>query len=297
MTFDPNEILRRFHRALVREIQANNPEHLSAPFSVAEIYQNLVPYRTHRDEIGVEMNADYEHALLRLLAGEDDYLTIESRTARQEIREELESPNPNTGLYRDFAAADVRLNPERVDEALMWEPDPVGEAPEEEGEGGIAGGADPAPEPAGEGPSFTGEDEHEGRGPSDENETEEEEGWMETGESVRESAEDKDLVETVPEVDPEEVLVELSEEEIPAEIETDDDMEEQPSDDGSVPVKVEGLPPATCAWCREALPKRTGVNFCPFCGCSVHLVPCPDCGEELELNWRFCIACGTEVSS
>jgi len=122
MTFDTNDVLQRFHRVLVREIQASNPEYLNAPFSVAEIYQNLVPYRTHRDEIGVDMNADYEHALLRLLAGENDYLTIESRTARREIREELESPNPNTGLYRDFAAADVRLNSEVIDEALMWGP-------------------------------------------------------------------------------------------------------------------------------------------------------------------------------
>ena len=115
MTFDEQEVLGRFHRALVREIHAKNPEHSASPFSVAEIYQNLVPYRTHRDEIGVEMNADYEHALLRLLAGEGDFLTIESKTARQEIREELDSPNPNTGLYRDFAAADVRLNPEKLD--------------------------------------------------------------------------------------------------------------------------------------------------------------------------------------
>ncbi len=90
MTFDPNDVLQRFHRVLVREIQASRPEYLNSPFSVAEIYQNLVPYRTHRDEIGVDMNADYEHALLRLLAGEHDYLTIESRTARREIREELE---------------------------------------------------------------------------------------------------------------------------------------------------------------------------------------------------------------
>ena len=118
MTQNPQDVLGRFHSILVREIQTNNPDYLNGPFSVAEIYQNLVPYRTHRDEIGVEMNADYEHALLQLLAGDGDYLTIESRTARQEIREELDSPNPNTGLYRDFAAADVRLNPEKVDEAL-----------------------------------------------------------------------------------------------------------------------------------------------------------------------------------
>jgi hypothetical protein len=85
MTFDEHEVLGRFHRALVREIQAKNPEHISSPFTVAEIYQNLVPYRTHRDELSVEMNADYEHALLRLLAGEGDFLSIESRTARQEM--------------------------------------------------------------------------------------------------------------------------------------------------------------------------------------------------------------------
>ncbi|TFH66333.1 MAG: hypothetical protein E4G90_04100, partial [Gemmatimonadales bacterium] len=121
MTFDEQEVLGRFHRALVREIQTKRPEHISSPFTVAEIYQNLVPYRTHRDEIGVEMNADYEYALLRLLAGEGDYLSIESSTARQEIREELDSPNPNTGLYRDFAAADVRLNPDMLDETLMEE--------------------------------------------------------------------------------------------------------------------------------------------------------------------------------
>ena len=117
MTSDEKEMLRRFHRALVRELQAT-AEDLEAPFTVAEIYQNLVPYRTHRDELMVEMNGDYEHALLRLLAGEGDYLTIESRTARQELQDELASPNPNTGLFRDFAAADVRLNPHVVDEAL-----------------------------------------------------------------------------------------------------------------------------------------------------------------------------------
>jgi len=135
MTFDPNDILRRFHRVLVREIQATNPEHLTSPFSVAEIYQNLVPYRTHRDELGVEMNADYEHALLRLLSGEMGYLAIESKTAQREILEELESPNPNTGLYRDFAAADVRLNPELIDEALMWDPGSGEGAPSEGLEG------------------------------------------------------------------------------------------------------------------------------------------------------------------
>jgi hypothetical protein len=60
----------------------------------------------------------------------------------------------------------------------------------------------------------------------------------------------------------------------------------------------EDRPPfEACPWCRESLPERGGVKYCPFCGSNVQLVPCPACGEELELNWRFCIACGMEVDS
>jgi hypothetical protein len=290
MTFDPNDVLRRFHRALVREIQASNPELLSSPFSVAEIYQNLVPYRTHRDEIGVEMNADYEHALLRLLAGESDFLTIESRTARQEIREELESPNPNTTLYRDFAAADVRLNPDKIDEALMWDPgrsETWQSGPLNEGED-----SEPASEtgvPVGE--AQGAED------PGEEHGMNEEEGVGEVGEATEpapaDEVEEEVVTHLVAEVDSEDLPVDLSEEEGSWPGGEEDSVMSSAEE---MDVK-EGFPPASCAWCREALPQRTGVNFCPFCGCSVHLVPCPECGEELELNWRFCIACGTEVSS
>jgi hypothetical protein len=296
MNFDPNDVLRRFHRALVREIQASNPELLGAPFSVAEIYQNLVPYRTHRDEIGVEMNADYEHALLRLLAGESDYLTIESRTARQEIREELESPNPNTALYRDFAAADVRLNPDRIDEALMWEP----------GQSGMDEGPPTAPPEASEpepqwndtaAGTFVDEDPGEEKQMTDQEEVE----GVGEGEPEEENLLDEGFEEVVThlvaEVDSEEDPVELSGEETPwSEIPEVEEEDEEPVA-LSEEEEQEASPPQTCAWCREALPQRPGVNFCPFCGCSVHLVPCPECGEELELNWRFCIACGTEVLS
>ena len=309
MTFDPNEVLRRFHRALVREIQDSNPEHLTAPFSVAEIYQNLVPYRTHRDEIGVEMNADYEHALLRLLAGESDFLTIESRTARKEIREELESPNPNTGLYRDFAAADVRLNPEMIDDALMWEPSKSED--EEVDESASAGKADPEElmddepeegEPEELDPAGIEDDEDVVFEEDEEDaveEDEEEEDDDEEEESVDSIKDDEEvLAEESGEVDSEDDPMELSEEDVswPGEVEADVVKESVEAVSELEEAGAEGSP-KPCAWCREALPDRPGVNFCPFCGCSVHLVPCPECGEELELNWRFCIACGTEVSS
>jgi len=53
--------------------------------------------------------------------------------------------------------------------------------------------------------------------------------------------------------------------------------------------------PGTCPWCRESLPSSGHLNFCPFCGSGLKAVPCSGCGEEVEYNWRFCIACGTEV--
>ena len=112
-----SDTLGRFHRVLLQEIAESWPEYLTQPFTVAEIYQNLVPYRSHRDLIGVEMNGYYEDILLRLLAGDGDYLLLDSEVARREIRQELENASPNTGLFRDFAAADVRLNPDRVLEA------------------------------------------------------------------------------------------------------------------------------------------------------------------------------------
>lgn len=264
MNGNDQDTLRRFHRALVRAIQETNPEHLMSPFTVAEIYQNLVPYRTHRDELDLEMNADYEHALLRLLAGEGEFLTIESGTARQEIRDELDSPNPNTGLYRDFAAADVRLNPEKVDEALQEVA--VGEV--EGGEGAL---------------------------------------WEEESTGPSASAPAEEEMEEEKEVDSAEAPPEVSVHGAPADLELEETraqagVEEAASEDLSPEVgegseESEKDVPDACPWCREHLPDRPNITFCPFCGSKVRTFPCPECGEELELEWRFCIACGTEVSS
>lgn len=126
----PDPVLERFHRALIEEIQTQRPEYLTQPFTVAEIYQNLVPYGSHRDRIGVEVNGDYEDALSRLLAGEGGYLILDSEPALKKLRAALEAPNPNSGVYRDFAAVDVRLNQAYLDlsaEALDQLPDLVEE--------------------------------------------------------------------------------------------------------------------------------------------------------------------------
>lgn len=97
----------RLYAALTDALRQSRDRPFSAPVTVAEIYQDLVPYRVVRGAIGFEMNADYEHALLQLLAGIDGLARMEPDQAATELRHELESPNPNVGLFRKFAACDV----------------------------------------------------------------------------------------------------------------------------------------------------------------------------------------------
>jgi predicted RNA-binding Zn-ribbon protein involved in translation (DUF1610 family) len=70
------------------------------------------------------------------------------------------------------------------------------------------------------------------------------------------------------------------------------ELEERPM----VQVEKTDLPQfEDCPACGEPLPQQVGVRFCPFCGRDLRRVACASCGETLMLNWRFCIACGTEV--
>ena len=70
----------RLFRLLVETIRSQEPELLSRPFEVADLYQSLLPYRLHRRELALETNSDYEMALLRLLSNE---LTSENITIAQ----------------------------------------------------------------------------------------------------------------------------------------------------------------------------------------------------------------------
>lgn len=124
-----DDALRHLHRLLVRALRERDPGAVTKPFTVAEIYQDLVPYRSYRDVLGVDMNGDYEHLLLRLLAGEGDLVRLQSKPALTQVQKELEASNPNTGVYREYAAADVRL----VEESLFEDDEPVEPAvPEDE---------------------------------------------------------------------------------------------------------------------------------------------------------------------
>jgi len=271
----------RFFSTLVEEIREQEPSYLDAPFTVAEIYQTLVPYRTHRDRIGAELNGDYEDALLRLLAGEKDYLELESDTARERIRLELRSSNPNTGLYREYAAVGVRLNPEKLPEAgdeagptdkeldtlvgraldsarragadddLRLD-DLLGEALDDDG-GEADEAASEEPDSSGSGTSVV----KSSPAPTQAGTAEKKRDAARSSEPA--SASDRVNADAIPE---------------------DVDMNEVPD---------------ACPECSRTLPSREGLRFCAYCGVNVFVVPCSSCDEVMERDWSFCVICGAEA--
>ena len=249
------DVLERFHKALVQQIRDTRPEYLTAPFTVAEIYQELVPYRSHRDLIGVEMNGDYEDALFRMLCGEGDYLLLDSEVARWAMQKELDTPNPNTALFREFAAADVRFHPSRVPPGAG----PGIEVPSEVSEANVMDQEEAGPRAAEATPA--------GADPQ--------ELWRsEPGRSGADGVVGHIEITTASPLAPSE------EPASDAAVSTD----AGPSDVLTV-----------CHWCREALPACDSINFCPFCGSDLCPSPCRECGEAMEARWQFCVSCGADV--
>lgn len=296
--------VERFHRVLVDEIQKQHPTYLDTSFTVAEIYQILVPYRSHRDALGVEMNGDYEDALLRLLAGAGDLVVLESDDAKTRILKELQSKNPNTGLFREFAGAGVHLNPHGLPEALR---DPNGAAPV----------ASP-PEPDSQG-VVTGE-----ISPAAEEEAGVEATYFDFETSSLEDLEDAETVTVEPTsatpaeepTHPQGVVngaakTEGAEDRTISLVSATETPTKEPgagfwkpgehpvsttqmTDSGSTATNVRASV-GDCLWCEQTLPNRADVNFCPHCGVNTSLKPCSGCRSEMEASWKFCISCGTKA--
>jgi hypothetical protein len=95
-----------------------DPSRINGPVDVNELYQSLVPYRTHRAALAIDSHDDYEMTLLRLLAGERGYAFVEPEEARVALAAEAGTVNPDTGAYRRHGTAQVTFDPDRVREVL-----------------------------------------------------------------------------------------------------------------------------------------------------------------------------------
>jgi len=102
--------LDRLFERLVSVLADDAPGRLAVPFPAAEVYERLVPYRSNRSTLKVATHQDYEMAVLRLLAGERGYASLEPTEVREALEREAAEKNPDTGLFRQFPDALLSLN-------------------------------------------------------------------------------------------------------------------------------------------------------------------------------------------
>jgi hypothetical protein len=235
--------LERLFRHLVEVLTTNHPNRLGAAFQVSELYQSILPYRKYKKQLGFEWKEDYGMAVLRLLAGEADYVTVEPAEVREQLILEARATNPNPGAFREFAAARVKLNGTALRSV----------------QAASRSFAPPSAPPA-DNPALKPEQWAQFAPPADA-----------TIESIAKppvfEAVDHTPTDVPSPLDPEAATL--------------------------VPKPVEPTPAApVCPNCSSSLPTHRSVQYCPFCGCQLAPVPCPVCGDEIEVGWLFCATCG-----
>jgi hypothetical protein len=225
---------------------------LAVPLTVAEIYQELVPYRVVRDDVGFGMNADYEHALLRLLAGEGGLLRLEPVRAREAIARELKSPNPNVSIYREYAGCDVYVLADLAAGGAYAAGAGAVDLAWLEAAGGAGPTADDGTFALVEGPAGAG--------------------------SVAPAA---PAPAAAAESSPPAVPAAGAESSPPVEA----------ASAPAAPFRTVVASPR-CAFCDSSLPAHRTVRFCPYCGGDRTARPCGACGEAVEAGWSYCVVCG-----
>jgi hypothetical protein len=306
-TMRSDDDVDRLYGALVEAILDTRTGSFAAPVTVAEIYQDLVPYRLVRSVLGFNMNADYEHTLLRLLAGAGELARLEPMEAAAELREELESPNPNVGLFRKFAGCDVWVAPPEdapgvtigaLDSVLERFAPAAGAAP------ASAAAADerPAVEPAGARPGSPGPAVPGWGGTTAAEKDADDEALHAaapvTGVDGLDGQTNEEADEKGSEEEPEYELVPVRRPRIvpSATAALDPRRAAGAAARGASVTPIDRTAPHACAFCDSRLPNREHLRFCPFCGNDQAQRPCGGCGEPLEPEWRYCVACGTAAA-
>lgn len=275
-------VVRRLHECLNREIRQREIEQ---PVTVAEIYQEIVPYRAIRSDIGVDMNADYEHALLRLLAGEGGLVRLEPTEARDELRFELEMPDPNVTLYRKFAGCDVwvtaaaRIDPGAESSAGVRPVQPA------TARGALAG----APAARAGAPAHAGTSPPGGRKPQEAPLAIPD--WLAAIDRERPATTRPVAPSAAPIGGPPSNSAGASPAVNRSASPGQGARRSAPPAAGVAPRRPAAAD-AGCHQCDGRLPGNRQIRFCPHCGADQERVPCSSCGEVLEASWRYCIACG-----
>ena len=106
--------VERLFRHLIDVLSQSDPDRLKQPIQISEIYQSILPYRHHRSALGFDTGEDYEMAVLRFLAGDGGFASLDPPEVQDALAEEVRSINPNPGAFREYAAARIYLNADAV---------------------------------------------------------------------------------------------------------------------------------------------------------------------------------------
>jgi len=110
--------LERFFRRLVGNLAGTDPARLHRPLPLADVELDILPYRANRRALELDTSEDYEMVLLRLCAGEGGFVRTEPEDARATFVQELQSPNPDLGILRQFENVVLTLRSEPLARAL-----------------------------------------------------------------------------------------------------------------------------------------------------------------------------------
>lgn len=120
--------LDRVFQRLVQNLRSRSGDQVTMPFTVAELYEHIVPYRHNRRELGIETNQDYEMAVIRLLSGERDYITGDD-AMQDALKKEMASQNPDTGAFREYATTQVSISPAALENKPSRQATPAQQRP------------------------------------------------------------------------------------------------------------------------------------------------------------------------
>src|SRR5258706_14572302 len=120
---------------------------VAVPFPAADVYERVVPYRSNRSRLNVATHQDYEMAVLRLLAGERNYVQLEPENVREAMQREIATINPDPAYFRSFPEAQVMVNGRAAERVLLADRAYAPPAPREEEDEDLvdAPGENPAP--------------------------------------------------------------------------------------------------------------------------------------------------------
>ena len=243
-------------RLLVRRLAEQDPPRVHQPIAINELMDAVLPYRLVRRELGVDTAEDYEALLLQLCAGEGGFVQSDAAT-QAALSAELRKPLPDLALLRVYGDTRVVLRTDPMRSALVEDPASRYAPP---GSAPVAH-EEPEPEPEEAAP----------------------EAEPQTHASPRDAEPlERPLWGTA-------VIVPSSA--LPIDAADLDALATRPAPESD----LDAASRMRCPFCGGLLPPRMMINFCPHCGMGQDVGKCHACGADMDVGWRFCVACGEEA--